>query len=317
MQSEGFLSGTLVKTPSGYSYIEKLKPGDKIISFNLSDNTTPDTSTITNAINYQSDSCVKITIGDSILCCAPDQKFYSHNQQEWVRADKLTYIDLLLDDNNKSIAVNSIEIIQQPCSFDALSLNTNHTYCVSRHNIIAHNTGPVMILYLPVIISTVTPIVKTFFAAATTFFSVHFAKKIKHKLQTSSMTSSSSSTSGSYYPDPNNPNDDKNKTDDRGHPHGVYRDAGYHHKNSTNGKSPSPENGQHCLDYSLPSKTNQRVAIEGDRFVVLRPTCPGEYHGFKVSWKDLHQSLRQILIDHKHVKKSGKIIIQITEKHLK
>jgi len=193
----------------------------------------------------------------------------------------------------------------------------DHTLCIPTLNTVVHNTVPVIIVYFPVFVAKAVPVIQTCLTAAATFFGVHFAKKAKHKSKMLSIDSYSSNDYDNYYPDPNDPNDDKNKTNNKEHPHGIYKDADYHHKNSTNGKSPCPDNGQRCLDYSLPvKKSNQRIAIEGDFFVVLRPTRPGEYHGFKVAWKDLHDSLKQILIDHKFVKRSGKIIRQITEKHL-
>jgi hypothetical protein len=316
IQSEGFVTGTLVKTPSQYSYIEELKSQDKVISLNLSHHSHANTSIITKTINYQSDSYIKIIIGDSIICCALDQKLYSYNQQKWIKADKLTYTDILINDKYEPVFIDSIEIIQQSCKFQALALTPHHTYCVSPHNIVVHNTGPVMVVYLPAIVSTITPIVETLLATVATFFGIQFfAKKVKQKQFASHYNYSSSNNSGSYYPDPNDPHDDKNKRNDKEHPHGIYKDAPYHHKNSSGSKSQSPKNGQRCLDYSLPTETNQRVAIEGENLILLKYTSPGNYHGHVVTWKQLDQNIRSILIKNGFVRNSGKIIRQITEKY--
>ncbi len=181
------------------------------------------------------------------------------------------------------------------------------------NNHLVNNTIPVVVVYFPVIIAKAIPVIQTCLTAATTFLGVHFAKKAQHKLRASSLNSSSSNNYSSYYPDPNDPNNDKNKSNNKEHPHGIYKDADYHHKNSTNRKSPCPDNGQRCLDYSI-QVGEQRIAIEGDHFVVLRLTRPGEYHGFKVSWNKLDDKLQAALIKNGFVRKTGKIICQITEK---
>ena len=103
-------------------------------------------------------------------------------RQKWIRADTLTSIDQLINDTHKPVAIDSIETIQQPCTIHALSLTPYHTYCVSKHNIVVHNTGPVIVVYLPAIVSTITPIVETCLATAATFFGIQFfAKKVKQK----------------------------------------------------------------------------------------------------------------------------------------
>jgi hypothetical protein len=312
---EGFLPNTFVKTTSGYSYIERLNRRDIIFSHVINTNQL-NQSVITHNNISTSDHYTKLTIEDSTICCAPDQKFYVYNHQQWITADQLQITDFLMNNDGEAIAIESIDHIKKDCIFYALSLKTNHTYYISHHNILVHNAVPVIVISIPAIVSTITPIVETLLATAGTFLGVHFiAKKFKHKQHASSMNSSSSNNYGSYYPDPNDPENDKNKRNDKEHPHGIYKDADYHHKNSINGKSPSPENGQRCLDYSIPVG-KQRIAIEGNEFVVLRLTRPGEWHGFKVSWKDLEQPHKTVLMKNGFVKKSGKIIRQITEKLL-
>lgn len=316
IQPEGFLAGTLIKTPSGYSNIENLKSCQAIPSFNPVNpqHNNCNTAIITHNTQSPADYYIKITIGDQTICCATDQKFYSYHQKKWLTAEQLTPYDFLMNDDGTAIAMDAVETIRKQSVLHTLSLNKHHIYCVSHHNIIVHNH--VVVISLPHIVARMAPVAKTILTGIGTYLSVHFAKKAAHKQSRVKNTDSdySSSNYGRYYPDPNDPNNDKDKKKDNEHPHGIYKDAPYHHKNSGHNKSPCPDNGQRCLDYSLPTKTNQRVAIEGDKFVVLRLTHPGEYHGFKVSWENLHPKLRQIFIDHGFVKKSGKIIRQITEK---
>jgi Tfp pilus assembly protein PilE len=120
---------------------------------------------------------------------------------------------------------------------------------------------------------------------------------------------------GGPYKDPKK-DDEPEKDVVTNHPHGIYKDAPYHHKNSTGNKSPAPKDGQRCLDCSLPTQGTQRIAIEGDTFVVLKYTSPRQFHGYVTEWKKLEGSMQSILIKNGFVTKSGKIIKQITEKVL-
>ena len=309
LQAEGFLADTFVRTPSGYHTVETLATHDPISSY------PNDIVPITHINHSFYNSCIKITIQDINLYCAPDQKFYSYNQQQWICAQDLHVTDLLMDDRGNPVAIDAIEIVEQKNLFYALSLKSNHTYCVSSLDIIVHNAGPfVLVLSIPTLVAEVIPVIKTCLAVGGTLLGAHFAKKISKKDVSDSYNSPSTNCDGNS-PDPNDPDDEKNnKTHKDKHPHGIYKDAPYHHKNSCNGKSKSPDDGQRCLDYSLPTKTGQRIAIEGDVFVVLRQTIPGEYHGFKVNWEDLHHSLQRVLRKHGFVKQTGKIIKHITEK---
>lgn len=313
LYAEGFLADTLVKTPSKCLYIEQLQPKDTIISCCVDSADYHIPSIISKISNSSGDFFIQINIGNTKICCAPNQQFYSYNQQQWIRADSLTLDDFLMNDSNTAIAIDSLEYIEQSCILHSLTLTANHTYYVSEHNIIAHNALPIMMASTVIIESVIAPIIKTCLAAGTALLGVHFAKRKMHQHYAGNIDShSSSSNYNSYYPDPNDPNDDKNKTKNE-HPHGIYKDAPYHHKNAYGNKSKCPNDGQRCLDYSI-CVGNKRVAIEGDGFVVLHRTQPGEYHGFKVPWKHLEDDLRAVLIKHGFVRKTGKIIRQITEK---
>ncbi|MGZ6251326.1 MAG: hypothetical protein ACXWL2_04815 [Candidatus Chromulinivorax sp.] len=95
--------------------------------------------------------------------------------------------------------------------------------------------------------------------------------------------------------------------------HGTYDGAHYHKKDKTTNlgsqtKSPSPEDGQKCLDnsYGL-DKYVDRVAIENNKYVVLYSSNNSTYHGFVCSeWKDVPKNMQEIFRKHKLVHpKSG------------
>lgn len=119
--------------------------------------------------------------------------------------------------------------------------------------------------------------------------------------------------------DPKKDNEPKKIEKDNKNPNGIYKDAPYHHQNSKNNKSQCPNNGQKCLDYSLPSKGNseQRIAIENDTFIVLRKTREHEFHGYTVTWEELHWSMQNVLREYNVVTKSGKIIKDVAKEIFK
>ncbi len=100
------------------------------------------------------------------------------------------------------------------------------------------------------------------------------------------------------------------------HPHGTYKDAGYHHVNSKSGKNPPPQNGQKALDNSILIKNTSpnRVAVEGDSFVMLRETRAGsipEFHGNLQTWKELSQEAQTALREAGICNHKGKILRRI------
>jgi len=99
-----------------------------------------------------------------------------------------------------------------------------------------------------------------------------------------------------------------------GGPHGTYKDAGYHHERSTGFKSPCPQNGQAALDKSIRIKEGSphRIAVEGNKFVVLRQTSVGEFHGSLQEWKTLSDDAQQVLRKAGICNKQGKIIKLLT-----
>jgi len=104
------------------------------------------------------------------------------------------------------------------------------------------------------------------------------------------------------------------------HPHGVYEDAGYHHKNSKGngyrGKSAAPKNGQKALDSSTPipkegdskNDSKRRIGVSDGEIVVLNETQPGEWHGHVRQWNELRQEMRNVLKKQGWATNKGKII---------
>jgi hypothetical protein len=300
-QPEGFISNTLIKTPSGYRTIDTLLPGDTIV------NSSGDIAPISQVNQFRYNSCIKITIQNVCLYCAPDQKLYSHNELQWIRAQDLRSTDLLIDYQENPVAIDAIEIVQQKCLFHSLSLQTDHTFCVSPLDIVAHNIGPVVVVIVETI-SQIAPIIKTCLTIGATFIGTHFAKKAINKHNRIADFRNNDFSMGCP---PKDPNDDDGENKDK-YPNGIYKDTKYHHKNSDGSKSKSPKNGQQLLNnaYKIESSEDALIAVEEDYFVIFYKTMEREFHGHIRQWNQLTDHMKNTLIRNGLTKRSGKIIRQ-------
>jgi hypothetical protein len=91
---------------------------------------------------------------------------------------------------------------------------------------------------------------------------------------------------------------------------GKYQDAPYHTAKGNSIKSPRPINGQHALDNSFQIKdtSSHRIAISNGQIVVLKATSKDLFHGYVVTWDQLEQEMKNVLINNGLVKPNGKII---------
>lgn len=313
LYAEGFVTETLVHTQHGIVSIEQLHSGDRVI-INSSDQLS---YAVTHTTTNIADRYIKITIKDSFLCVAPDQKVYVLNKG-WICAEDLIISDKLLCADKKYICCDEIETINEPCKMYAISVES-HIFCITEHCIIVHNAEPVGTIAATIFLPICPPLsgvimvgeIIAFGVAGCATYLIHKKSKYKHQSNENSFvaTGSGGCPCGGKPP--------KHEKDEIEHPHGIYEDAGYHHPNSSGKKSASPKNGQKCLDnsFSVGPGTQRRISIENRKFVILEETCPGKFHGYVIdSWKLLEQrgsasdAIRKAFRQHELVNKSGKII---------
>jgi|SRR5581483_609724 len=313
--TEGFMPDTLITIPHGFRHIEKLTTKDLVLSPSTTNSQNyPITCIQKNIVN----SHAIISFANTTLCSAIDQKFYSSTRKQWVQAQDLKPSEFLLCLNSSTIMVDTIEIIHASKNMFTLTIQTSHMYCVTPYKIITHNVDPFSCTIGTAILSFACPPVAlisiTTQAIAGTILagiSLYAAYKKHKKNKSFAQIQEELKNNNTSSPNPKKPDEEDDE-----HPHGIYKDAGYHHPNSRGRKSPSPKDGQRCLDYSLPYINNQRIAIEGDTFIVLKQTSPGKFHGHTIEWGDILEKMQKILQRKGYVKKSGKIINQITGKTL-
>lgn len=313
--STGFTAGTLIKTPKEFIPIENLLTNTLVVSYpNVSSSPI---QRVMNTHHYTINHGIKITIENTELTCATNQLFYSISDNQWIEAQNLQVNTLLKCYDTSFISVKKIEHIYESVTIYGLSIEENHTFYVSPHLVLAHNSEPTIIVATTALACAFPPAAPIIIGAQAivSFFVTGFGcylaykKYKKHKASTQEPQELTDQSYKNSYPQkPNNDDEDDN------HPHGIYENASYHTNNGNSYKSPCPQNGQQCLDYSLRVKDGLRVAIEDNKFVILRRTAFKKFHGYVIEWSQIHDEIQLVLRRNGYATKSGKIIKKITEK---
>lgn len=134
---EGFASGTLVKTTTGFKKIEEISDKDRIVSCNLLPLICI-ADKILKKHQHIVDVVVELKINNEQLVTSPNQKFFSVDRKEWILAKDLKKNEVLLRSSGQA-SVDSIELKRTPTTLYTLSINNNHNFLVSDVGLFAHN----------------------------------------------------------------------------------------------------------------------------------------------------------------------------------
>jgi hypothetical protein len=137
---EGFIAGTLVKTPSGYTEIEKLQERDLVICYDFSGQCVQRAIIETSRTKYT--SCIEVRLLDESLYAAPDHKFYLPNTKSWIAAHSLRPGQLLLKHCTELVAVDQVNLTDKETEFYDITVADYHNFCASAQDIHVHNFLP-------------------------------------------------------------------------------------------------------------------------------------------------------------------------------
>lgn len=140
LHADGFVVGTLVHAQQGLVPIEQCVEGNYIIAYDNQKICTHHPISYTK--RYAVDSYIKITVDNECVCASPDQKFYVLNKSKWINAHELELSDQLLCCKDEIVFVKAIEVLNQQQEMYAISVDTNHTFCVGHYGIVVHNVEP-------------------------------------------------------------------------------------------------------------------------------------------------------------------------------
>ena len=141
---DGFVKGTLIKTPDGYTPIENLVKGDKILAYDLKDQCIE--RSIVAVSSHKTNKLCELRIAGEIIVVDHDHLFFMPQKGEWVAAEKINEGDLFLKDCHQLVPLDTIHYINKETTVYDLTIQGFHNFTVSRQNITAHNIVPVIII---------------------------------------------------------------------------------------------------------------------------------------------------------------------------
>ncbi len=136
IHQEGLVAGTPVKTATGHKPIELIKLHDLIIGTDLNGKNYE--RTVRAVEKRQVCEYVKISIGDQLICVAPDQKFYCPQEKAWIAAKDLTTSHVLLTGDPAHSRLKSIEKVRESAEVYTLTVDGHNLY-ITPYNVLVHN----------------------------------------------------------------------------------------------------------------------------------------------------------------------------------
>lgn len=143
---EGFMAGTLVKTPAGYTPIQYLSEGDEIIGYDHVNGVQP--KKVLGVSKKKIPAYVVVFSDNETILAAPTQKFYLPEQNAWIEAQNIVPAQGL-----HNFYVNRVDAIHMPMYCYTLSVE-DHCFYVTQNDILVHNADA-LAQAAPVIVSVI------------------------------------------------------------------------------------------------------------------------------------------------------------------
>lgn len=148
--SEGFVAGTLVKTPQGHVPIENLHSGDAVMCCTQEGVVT--TRPITNVTINWIDQPIAIITQDQCMVTGPEQALFLTSKHGWTRANNIAAGDSMLSISRTTVPAKAVYPLERPVITYALSIKDYHNFFISQDDILVHN-----MLIIPVITAPIVP----------------------------------------------------------------------------------------------------------------------------------------------------------------
>lgn len=142
LHGEGFIAGTYVKTPNGYTPIEELKVDDTVICFNLEGSCVE--RKITHTYQESVTRFFILSVNNQEIIVADDHKFYMPLEKKWLTAHELKTGHLLLKNCLEFVAIDQIREIPTHDTAYTITVDRYHSFCVSQEDIVVHNAIPLL-----------------------------------------------------------------------------------------------------------------------------------------------------------------------------
>jgi len=146
--AEGFVAGTLVKVPDGYTAIENLCIGDRVICLDNKKRTVEGVVIYTAKKTVSDYACVRTSHECIHVAC--DQQFYS------AQDDLLIPILSLESSDALTTKICSINFIKESTDVYLLGVAEHHNFLITREDICVHNFVPVAIVGISLLLGSGT-----------------------------------------------------------------------------------------------------------------------------------------------------------------
>jgi hypothetical protein len=152
--SEGFVSGTQIKTDYGYCSIESILPGTIVCVYDRKNNTQRYCK-VEEVYRSRVPKFVRLFFDNTILDVAPNQKLSIFCKNDWICADQLVYNSRLRELCEKEMGLVHAAYVNKPADVYIFTLKKYHTFYVTHANIIAHNFDLSFVSVVPFMTETI------------------------------------------------------------------------------------------------------------------------------------------------------------------
>lgn len=138
IEGEGFVAGTLVKTPGGYTPIEQLNVNDRVVSYDFY-NAALIQGEVAKVYRKKVRRIVQLTVNNFLLETTFDHKFYCPVEKRWIQAIDLEKGHFLLTNDAQSIQLDGTNEIEKEIDVYCLLIQNQHNFFVSEQDVLVHN----------------------------------------------------------------------------------------------------------------------------------------------------------------------------------
>lgn len=143
--TEGFVAGTLIKTPDGYTAIEKLRPGDIVCSFNFKKGII-EQDQVSKIHHWDAPSIISLSRNKECIHTAPQQLFFIPSLHRFVPAKSIEHNSKIHNHILKSCFFDSITALDNTTQVYSISVARNHNFYVTQQDVLVHNFFPLIAL---------------------------------------------------------------------------------------------------------------------------------------------------------------------------
>lgn len=144
MLGEGFIAGTLVRTPHNHTPIEQLKENDLVSTYDFKNNVLVNKE-ITKITKNKVNKIIQLIIKGQVIEVAADHKFFcpmaetSLFKNQWTKAENLKPNQFILSNAKELIKIDNILEIKKEDYVYCISIKNNPNFFVSEKDILVHN----------------------------------------------------------------------------------------------------------------------------------------------------------------------------------